>query len=145
MKEKRSDTNTDEIIRNAAKLTDEPAPELNRSLKASLYQREAMIQEDLFLQETMTKNELHLQAGALPKEPALHTLSLWYLPMLLNLAVFLMLGASALMAVSNPYLSCFAAGICFYFGLAGILLTVLGIKRTNMKEEITIRIRKRDA
>ncbi len=140
MKEKPFDTKTDEIIRNAVKLTEEPAPELNRSLKAALYQREAMIQEEQFPQKTMTQNEL-----SRPKEPALHTLSLWYLPMLLNLAVFLMLGASALTAVSNPYLSYFAAGVCFYFGLAGILLTVLGVKRTNMKEEITIRIRKRSA
>ena len=42
-------------------------------------------------------------------------------------------------------MSYFAAGIYLYIGLAGVLLTIVGVKRTNMKEEITIRIEKRGA
>ena len=103
------------------KLADEPAPELNQRLKAALYQKEA----------------------AMKKQPATRALSLWYLPMILNLAAFAMLAAAALMVISNTYLSYFAAGICFYIGLAGVLLTIVGVKRTNMKEDITIHIRKR--
>ena len=110
--------NLDELIRASMKLADEPAPELNQRLKAALYQKEA----------------------AMKKQRAL---SLWYLPMILNLAAFAMLAAAALMVISNTYLSYFAAGICFYIGLAGVLLTIVGVKRTNMKEDITIHIRKR--
>ncbi|KAI4441538.1 hypothetical protein FMM80_07505 [Schaedlerella arabinosiphila] len=113
--------NLDELIRASMKLADEPAPELNQRLKAALYQKEA----------------------AMKKQPATRALSLWYLPMILNLAAFAMLAAAALMVISNTYLSYFAAGICFYIGLAGVLLTIVGVKRTNMKEDITIHIRKR--
>ncbi len=65
--------------------------------------------------------------------------------MILNLATFIMLAVVALMVINNTYLSYFAVGICSYIGLAGVLLTIVGIKRTNMKENITIRIEKRGA
>ena len=45
--------------------------------------------------------------------------------------------------IENSYLSYFVAGICFYVGIAGILLTIVGVKRANIKEDITIRIEKR--
>ena len=112
---------TDEIIRASMRLTDEPAPELDKRLKAALYQREA----------------------ALRKQPAARSLSLWYLPMLLNLATFLMLAAAALLTIDNIYLAFFAAGICLYIALAGVLLTAAGVKRTNMKYDITILFEKR--
>lgn len=114
---------TDAVIRASLKLADQPAPELNRSLKAALYQREAAMQS----------------------QPAIRTFRLWYLPMILNLAVFVMLAAAALTFISNLYLSYFAAGVCIYAGLAGIVLTIAGVKRTNLKEEIAIRIKKRGA
>ena len=79
--------NLDELIRASMKLADEPAPELNQRLKAALYQKEA----------------------AMKKQPATRALSLWYLPMILNLAAFAMLAAAALMVISNTYLSYFAA------------------------------------
>ena len=65
--------------------------------------------------------------------------------MILNLATFILLAIISLMLIHNTYLSYFAAGICFYIGLAGVLLTIVGVKRTNMKEDITIRIEKRGA
>ena len=73
----------------------------------------------------------------------MHNISLWYLPMVLNLITFSLLALLALIMIENIYLSYLAAGICFYVGAAGILLTILGVKRANIKEEITIHIKKR--
>ena len=101
MKNDLFNTEIDEIIRASMKLADEPDPELNNKLKATLYQKET--------------------------------------------AMRIMLAGVALIVISNTYLSYFAAGICFYIGLAGVLLTIVGVKRTNMKEDITIRVEKRGA
>lgn len=114
-------TEIDEIIRASMKLADEPTPELNNKLKAALHQKEV----------------------AMRKQPVTRGFSLWYLPMILNFITFIMLAVVSLMVINNTYLSYFAAGICTYIGLTGILLTVVGVKRTNMKEDITIRIKKR--
>lgn len=121
MKNNRTDAELNQIIRASMKLEDEPSPELNNTLKAALYRQEA----------------------AMRKASATRSLSLWYIPMVLNFILFFMLAAAALVAISNPYLSYLAAGIFLYIGLAGIALTVVGIKRTNMKEDITIHVRKR--
>ena len=121
MKNNLFNTEIDEIIRASVKLADEPGPELNNKLKAALYQKEAAMQ----------------------KQPATRAFSLWYLPMILNLATFILLAIISLMLIHNTYLSYFAAGICFYIGLAGVLLTIVGVKRTNMKEDITIHVEKR--
>ena len=77
------------------------------------------------------------------KHPAARIVSLWYLPMILNLATFMMLAAAALLVIDNSYLAYFAAGSCLYIGLAGVLLTIVGVKRTNLKETIAIRVEKR--
>ncbi len=121
MKYERSDIKTEEMIRVSMKLADVPAPELNQKLKADLYQREAVLR----------------------KQSAAHKLSLWYLPMVMNLILFSLLALLALIMIENIYLSYFAAGICIYTAGAGILLTIVGVKRANIKEEITIRIEKR--
>ncbi|NBH82525.1 hypothetical protein D7X88_06750 [bacterium C-53] len=121
MKENRSNVEIEEIIRASMKMTDVPAPELNHKLKAALYQQEAVLRS----------------------QPAMYQLSLWYLPMVLNLITFSLLALFALIMIENIYLSYFAAGICFYIGVAGILLTIAGVKRANIKEDITVRIEKR--
>ena len=123
MKDNHFETEIDEIIRATLELPDEPDPELNNKLKAVLYQEEA----------------------AMRKKPALRVLSLWYIPMILNLVTFIMLAIISLMLISNTYLAYFAAGICLYIGLTGILLTVLGVKRTNIKKDIVARVEKRGA
>ena len=115
------ETELEEVIRASVEMTDAPTPELNNKLKAALYRQEAVLR----------------------KQPAAHTLSLWYMPMLLNLVTFALLAVLALTVIENAYLSYFAAGICFYIALAGILITIVGVKRTNIKEDITIRIEKR--
>lgn len=121
MKDHRSNLEIETLIQASMKMTDVPAPELNTKLKAALYQQEA----------------------ALQKQPAAHHISLWYLPMVLNLITFSLLALFALTVIENSYLSYFAAGICFYIGAAGIWLTIVGIKRANIKETITIRMKKR--
>jgi hypothetical protein len=45
--------------------------------------------------------------------------------------------------LSRSYNKNFAAGSCLYVGAAGILLTLVGLKRSNIKEKITIHIEKR--
>ncbi len=121
MRDNRYNMEIEEVIRASMKITDVPATELNNQLKAALYQQEA----------------------ALRKQPATHKLSLWYLPMVLNLITFTLLALLALILIENIYLSYFAAGICFYVGVAGILLTIVGVNRANIKEDIIIRIEKR--
>lgn len=121
MKNNHPDTELDELIRSSLKLTDQPSPELNHTLKTALYRQE----------------------DALRKSPATRSLTLWYLPMVLNLITFLLLAAAALTAISNIWLSYLAAGICFYIGLAGVLLTVIGTKRTTIKKDLSIHVRKR--
>lgn len=123
MKNDLFNTEIDEIIRASMKLADKPTTELNNKLKAELYQKEA----------------------AMRKQPITRSFSLWYLPMILNLTTFTMLAIVALMVINNTYLSYFIAGICSYMGLAGVLLTIVGVKRTNMREDITIRVEKRGA
>ena len=121
MKDNRSDLEIEELIRASMKITDDPAPELNHRLKAALYQQETVLR----------------------KQPAANKLSLWYLPMVLNLITFSLLTLLALIMIENIYLSYFAAGICFYAGVAGIVLTIVGVKRANIKKDIIIRIEKR--
>ena len=121
MKDNHSNMKIEEIIRSSIKITDVPTPELNSKLKAALYQQEAVLR----------------------KQPAAHKLSLWYLPMVFNLITFSLLSLFALILIENIYLSYFVAGICFYIGAAGILLTIVGVKRANIKEDITILIKKR--
>ena len=121
MRENHSDREIEEAILASMKMTEVPAPELNCELKAALYRQEAVLR----------------------KQPAVHKLSLWYLPMVMNLMTFSLLAFLALITIENIYLSYFTAGVCFYVGVSGILLTIVGVKRANIKEDITIRIEKR--
>ena len=121
MRDNNSNEEIEEAIRASMKITDVPTPELNKKLKVALYQQEAVLR----------------------KHPATHSLSLWYLPMVLNIITFSLLAVFAWIMIDNIYLSYFAAGICFYVGVAGIVLTIVGVKRTNIREEITIRVEKR--
>ena len=123
MRNDRSNMEIEEIIRASMKMTDVPEKELNFRLKAAVREQEALLR----------------------RESAMHKVSLWYLPMILNLIMFSLLALFALLMIENIYLSYFAAGICIYVGAAGILLTIVGVKRANIKEAITISIEKRGA
>ncbi|MCI9215559.1 MAG: hypothetical protein HFG95_00470 [Dorea sp.] len=121
MRDNRSNIEIEEVIRASMKMTNVPAPEVNNKLKMALYKQEVILR----------------------KQPATHKLSLWYLPMVFNLITFSLLALFALIIIENIYLSYLAVGICFYIGAAGILLTIVGVKRANIKEDITIHIEKR--
>ncbi len=121
MRDNRSNIEIEEVIRASMKMNDVPAPEVNNKLKMALYKQEVILR----------------------KQPATHKLSLWYLPMVFNLITFSLLALFALIIIENIYLSYLAVGICFYIGAAGILLTIVGVKRANIKEDITIHIEKR--
>lgn len=111
----------DEWIRSSMQQTEEPSLKLNQSLKADLYRREALLQ----------------------RQKQVYAVTLWYLPMILNAVTFGMLAVLALLGISNPYLSKFMMAVCLYIGAAGIFITMLGMKRTNLKEDMTVRIQKR--
>lgn len=110
----------DEWIRSSMQQTEEPSLKLNQSLKADLYRREAFLQ----------------------RQKQMYAVTLWYLPMILNAVTFGMLAVLALFGISNPYLSKFMMAVCLYIGAAGIFITMLGMKRTNLKEDMTVRIQK---
>lgn len=116
-------TELDALLRAALAENAAPDPALDRRLKTALYQREA----------------------ALRRRPATRTLPLWYLPMAVNLAFALLLAAAALLVIPETGLALTAAGACLYLGLAGVLLTLLGLKRTRMKDELTLRMEKGSA
>lgn len=121
MENKDYDNELSELIRTSMKLKDTPSPELNKHLKVSLYQREATLRQ----------------------AESIHSISLWFVPMILNFVTFSLFAILALLVIANPYLAKLVAGICIYIGIAGILITAVGVKRTNMKEAITIRVQKR--
>lgn len=123
MEEKKYDAELEELIRMSAEIPDEPSLQLNNRLKAALYEQEAVLR----------------------RQQPVRSFSLWYLPMILNLLIFCLLAVAALLMIANPYLSKLAAGICIYFSLAGVFITILGIRRTKLKEEITLRMKKRGA
>lgn len=121
MGDNRSDMEIEKVIRASLKMTDVPTTELDRKLKAALRRQEAVLQN----------------------QPAMRKLSLWYVPMVLNMITFFLLAFLARIIIENIYLSYFVAGICLYVGAAGILLTLVGLKRANIKEKLTVRIEKR--
>lgn len=123
MENKKMDSELDELIRSSMNMADTPSLELNSKLKAALYQQEAVMQR-----QTPAK-----------------AISLWYLPMILNFVTFCLLAVMSFLIIANPCLSKFVAAVCLYIGFAGFFITILGVKRTNLKEEITIIVEKRGA
>ena len=115
------DRELDELIRASMKMEDRPSAELNSRLKASLYEQEARIK----------------------REEKTRRISLWYLPMICNFFTFTLFAALALTMIPNPYAARFAAGVCGYMSILGIVITVIGVSRTNMKESIVICVKKR--
>lgn len=121
MENKSYDNELNKLIRESMELKDTPSQELNQYLKTDLYQREAAIR----------------------KAAVIHSIPLWFVPMILNFIIFSLFAVLALLIITNPYLASLAAGICVYIGIAGILITAVGVKRSNMKEAISVRVQKR--
>ncbi len=115
-----NENSLNELIRASMELEDKPSFELNALLKAELYQKEA----------AMSVKQVH-------------SISLWYVPMILNFISFLLFAVFALLVIPNPYIAKLLAGICLYMSTAGIFITLLGVKRARLKEEVTVYIQKR--
>lgn len=120
MGKKDFNTDFDGLVRQALKTGDKPDVRLNNGLKAELYERERLQRQSA--------------AGK--------SISLWYLPMVLNLIIFILLGAALVLLINNLYLEVLAVSACAYMGIAGVVITVVGIKRTDLREDISIRIKK---
>lgn len=120
MGKKDFDTEFDKLLRAAVQTEDEPPVQLNNTIKAELYERERL--------------QRSRQTG--------RSVSVWYLPMVLNLVVFAMLGAAAVLLSADPYVTALAVGGCAHMGLAGVIITVIGVKRANLREDIAINIQK---
>lgn len=123
MENKKTDNGLDELIRASVVIAHVPPKDLNDKLKRNLYRREAEMRRTLPVRKVF----------------------LWYLPMILNIATFSLLAALAVQTITNPVFSVFAAGVCGYICIAGIVITIVGVKRTNMKQDITIQFGKREA
>lgn len=121
MENKNCGNELNELIRASMELEDTPSPELNAHLKASLYKREADLRQT----------------------ESVHAIPLWYVPMILNFVTFSLFAILSLFVIGNPYIAKLIAGICAYIGVAGIFITAVGVKRTDMKEAITIHVQKR--
>lgn len=122
MKKEYYDKDLDGLIREAIRQEDAPSAALNNTIKAELYSRESLMRRQ-----------------ASPRK-----IQLWYLPMLLNTAIFALLAIACPSLLPTPWLSLPAAGLCIYAALAGFLLTVIGIRRSHLKEDLTLYIRKGD-
>lgn len=117
---KKYDNKLDQLIHDSMEITDNPSKELNNSIKRSLYKNEAMIRRG--------------SSG--------RNIPLWYAPMILNFLTFSLLALFALIIITNPYLSVFAAVLCCYISVAGVLITLIGVKRTKIKEELFLAVGK---
>lgn len=121
MENKNDDKELEKLIRASMELQDTPSPELNAHLKESLYKKEAVMR----------------------RAAPLCAIPLWFAPMILNFVTFSLFAVFALLVIENPYIARLIAGICAYIGISGIFLTAVGVKRTNMKEAITVHVQKR--
>lgn len=123
MENKNYNNKLDELIRASMELKDTPSTELNNRLKINLYKNESAIHH---------------------KIPT-YSISLWYVPMILNFLTFSLFAVIALLIIANPYLSKLIAIVCGYISIAGIAITIVGVKRATIKEDITVHIEKRGA
>lgn len=121
MEKNKQNRELDTLIRDSMMITDVPSQELNTRLKMDLYRHEA----------------------TLCQQTSAHAISFLYLPMVVSFATFSLLTVLALLMIANPYLSVFLAALCGYAGVASIALTVIGVKRTRIKEDMTLHIKKR--
>ena len=120
MKSERRDPKLEDAVRSALHAARAPSPEESNAVKIALYRRETEARKA-------------------------RTLSLWYLPMAGNALLFALLAAAALLGISDPLLARLLAGACVYAALAGAALTAVGVRRGNLKAELSVRMRRKGA
>lgn len=106
----------DELLERALQSDAEPGIACNNLLKSQIRQKEAE----------------KLARGRRKK------ISLCYLPMIGNLLLFFMTAVMAELLAVTPLISNAIVGFSVYSMLAGIILTILGVRRTNLKENLSI-------
>lgn len=119
----KKDDKLDELIRASIKTKDVPSPQLNNDLKIKLYHKETKIRQGTLIRD----------------------IPIWYVPMVLNVLIFSLLAILAFIMITNQYLAIFTVGICVYFSITGVVITLVGLKRTNIKDELTLHVKKRGA
>lgn len=108
----------DDLIKEASLSKEEPSDELNNVLKTKVRQKEALLLEK--------KNK--------------RKISLWYLPMLLNCFLFFSLDIIARIFIQNNFTLQLINGVCIYFIATGIVLTIAGMKLSNLKTTLTFEL-----
>lgn len=105
----------DDLIKQVSQTDDQPGAQLNNLLKVRVHQKEALLRAD----ENKRK------------------ISIWYLPMLLNSLAFITLDLILHVFVRNGIVLQIINGACIYLIIAGIILTIVGIKFSNLKTAFT--------
>lgn len=111
----------DHVITQALQSGEQPSAELNQRLNAALLEKEVQM-----LDANETKQ-----------------LPLWYLPMLLNSACVVSFVLMLRIFIQNSIILQIATGLCIYLVLAGIGLTLAGMKGSNFKAHLTIERKKK--
>lgn len=65
-------------------------------------------------------------------------MSLWYVPMLLNFIFFVLLAILAQIMIPIALISKIVLGSCIYFAFMGIILTIWGLRHSNLKYELVV-------
>ena len=116
----RENEKLDKMVRASLKSDEKADLDLDRLLKARIHQKQQVMDE---------------------KQPG--RVSLWYVPMLLNTLMFTVLGAMSLLFAENQIWSRILLGGCMYMVVTGVILTVAGIRFSNLKQSFTFERRVR--
>lgn len=102
----------DDLIYKSIKIEDKPNNKLNNVLKERLYE-----------QENMNK-----------AKDSINKVCLLYTFMTLNIIFCIMIGIIIGLLIKNMYLYIIILPICYYISISGVVLTVVSIKRKDIKE-----------
>lgn len=98
----------------------QPSIELNNILKAKVREKEALM--------LTAENKKQI--------------SLWYLPMILNIFVFTAIALMSQVFIQNRTILQIVIGICAYLAISGIVLTLAGMKFSTLKTAFIMKFNK---
>lgn len=105
-----------QVIKNAMTSCEKPDENLNKILMRQIREKEAYLKES---------------SGA-------RSISLWYLPMLINGLLFGMLAFLGYYLIPNILLAKLATSVCIYMIIAGVALTAAGMWFSDLKEKMVL-------
>lgn len=109
----------DELISKSIKIEArkyEPSEDLNNILKNKIYKEE--------------------------ENQKIFAIYFWYLPMIFNTLIFISFALICKMLIHNEFILSISYFSCIYFIISGIMLTIIGKKKYNLKESMVIYIKK---